>query len=88
MEKFSSELEETTIHYNKGDVFLFITDGITEARGEEGEEYGEESLVDILKSGNSHTANQIRDEIMASVKKFTGDSHQHDDQTVVVVKAL
>ena len=88
VEKFSSELEETTIHYNKGDVFLLITDGITEARGEGGEEYGEESLVDILKSGNSHSANQIRDEIMASVKKFTGDSHQHDDQTVVVVKAL
>lgn len=88
VEKFTSELEETVIEYKKGDVFLLITDGITEARGLGGGEFGDDNLVKIVERGNSRTANQIRDEIMASVKKFTGDLNQHDDQTVVVVKAV
>jgi serine phosphatase RsbU (regulator of sigma subunit) len=87
-DKFSSNLEETTVKYKPGDVFLLVTDGITEARHSDGREYGEDGLLKILTSGDGKTAGQIRDDIISSVKQFTLDTHQRDDQTVVVVKAL
>ncbi|MEL6821984.1 MAG: PP2C family protein-serine/threonine phosphatase [Calditrichota bacterium] len=85
---FAGEIEETTVPYAEGDIFLLITDGITEAQRDGGEEYGEEKMNQILASANGATAKKIRDSIVASVNQFTGDAPQHDDLTLVVVKAV
>jgi sigma-B regulation protein RsbU (phosphoserine phosphatase) len=83
---FDSELEEKIIQYEPGDIFLFITDGVTEAQSN-GREFGEENVMKILEANFSLAAAQIRDQIITAVKHFSGDAYQHDDQTVVVVKA-
>ncbi|HEX9975275.1 MAG TPA: PP2C family protein-serine/threonine phosphatase, partial [bacterium] len=44
---FSAEIEETVLTYQSGDVFLFVSDGITEAQSKTGQEFGEENLVQI-----------------------------------------
>jgi serine phosphatase RsbU (regulator of sigma subunit) len=85
---FANELEEKTIQYETGDVFLFVTDGVTEAQGRNGSEFGEESLLKILENNSTLSANLIRDQVITAVKGFAGEMNQHDDQTVVVVKAL
>jgi len=87
-EKFAVEIEETTLSFDEGDIFLLITDGITEAQSDGGEEYGEEGLEAILAEANGASAKKIRDSIVASVNQFTGDMPQHDDLTIVVVKAV
>jgi len=84
---FATELEEKTIGYRSGDVFLFITDGITEAHNRSGGEFGEENVAAILHSSASLSADQIRDKIISEVKRFGAGTQQHDDQTIVVVKA-
>ncbi len=84
---FSSELREKKIRYAPGDVLLFVTDGITEARNDSKEEFGEERLTGLLKQSHKFSANEIRENVMKEVKKFAGGAYQHDDQTVVVVKA-
>lgn len=84
--KFSDELEELTIPYAPGDVFLFITDGITEAQNSEGLEFGDENLVKVLCNRHEESAKRIRDSIVAAVNRFATDLPQHDDLTVVVVK--
>jgi len=84
---FAAELEEKTIHYEVGDVFLFVTDGVTEARGNGRGEFGEENVVKILESSYTLDARQIRDGVINAVKQFVGEENQHDDLTVVVVKA-
>lgn len=83
---FASELEERTIQYEQGDVFLFVTDGITEAQQRNGNQFGEERLIDTLRSSSALSVMEIRDRILSDVKTFAGDAVQHDDQTVVVVK--
>ncbi len=85
---FSAEIEEKTIKYNKGDVFVFITDGIVEALSVDGREFGEENLIKVLEHNYSENAKNIRDKIISEVNRFSANTLQHDDQTVVVVKAI
>lgn len=83
---FSSQIEELKIEFRSGDVFLFITDGITEAQNETGEEFGEERVTLILKNNHLLRSDEIRNVYFDALKRFTSDSYQHDDQTLVVVK--
>jgi serine phosphatase RsbU (regulator of sigma subunit) len=85
---FSTELEERKLQYDPGDVLVFVTDGIIEARNEKKEEFGEERLLKILGSLASSGADVMRDHILEEVRTFAGQAPPHDDQTVVVVKAL
>jgi len=85
---FATELEERTVQYEAGDVFLFVTDGVTEAQSNGRGEFGEESVVKILEKNFAHNAAQIRDDVINAVKQFAGENTQHDDLTVVVVKAV
>ncbi len=84
---FAAELEEKKLTYDHGDVFLFVTDGITEAQNGKGAEFGEDQVSEILSCQSASSAEKIRDHIIAAVKSFAQNTHQHDDLTVVVVKA-
>ena len=86
--KFADELEERLLRYETGDVFLFVTDGITEAQRTGGEEFGDGRLETLLKSIPGSSAEAIRDQLISDVKEFAGGANQHDDQTIVVVKAV
>jgi serine phosphatase RsbU (regulator of sigma subunit) len=85
---FSTELEEKKLQYESGDVLVFVTDGIIEARNETRDDFGEERLLKILTSQASSGADVLRDRILEEVRAFAGRAAPHDDQTVVVVKAL
>ncbi len=84
---FASELEERIIAYEPGDVFLFVTDGVTEAHNGIGAEFGEDQLVEVLTQNVHNHAEQIRDIVVSALKHFANNIEQHDDQTIVVVKA-
>ena len=84
---FVAELEERTVSYAPGDVLLFVTDGVTEARNPSGEEFGEERLLRLLQSSSAFGATHIRDRVLSEIKEFAGEAAQHDDLTVVVIKA-
>ena len=71
-----------------GDVLVVFSDGLPEARGPAGELQGYDALCGLLASlptGNLKAA-QIRDSILADVRRFTGGTRQSDDITLVVVK--
>jgi len=87
-EVFADELEEEIINYQPGDIFLFVTDGITEAQTHNGGQFGEEKLSEILSASSSFDANKLCDKVLSEVTLFAEDRLPHDDQTVVVVKAL
>ena len=87
-QKFASVIEEQQMFYEKGDIFLFITDGITEAQNLRGDEFGDEKVLELLQDINGASAKRIRDQVITAVNHFAGDANQHDDLTVVVVKAI
>jgi serine phosphatase RsbU (regulator of sigma subunit) len=85
---FDPELEEKTFQFEAGDIFLFVTDGVTEGKRNDGDEFGEDRLAALLQSAALSTAEQIRDQVTEAVKSFAANEHQHDDQTVVVVRVV
>jgi sigma-B regulation protein RsbU (phosphoserine phosphatase) len=84
---FTAEMKEKKVQYNKGDIFLFATDGVTEAHNTAAD-FGEERLQKILIEYFNRSAKEIQTHIINEIAAFVGDHEQHDDQTVVVVKAV
>jgi serine phosphatase RsbU (regulator of sigma subunit) len=83
---FSSEIEEKVVRYERGDVLLFVTDGVTEAHDRGGELYGEERLMELLTGRAGGTAESIRDAVIGALAAFSEGAVQHDDETIVVIK--
>jgi len=78
--------DELTIELRVGDVFVFFSDGISEAMDAESGEFGTERLLDVIERHRTQTAKAITDAIFAAVYEFCGSAEQNDDRTVVVLK--
>jgi phosphoserine phosphatase RsbU/P len=85
---FENAIEEVRLPITHNALFLFYTDGITEAMNEKKHQLGEDAVVNILKTKRRLSAEGIQNAILTRVKKFRGSAEQHDDITMVVVKDL
>ncbi|MBL7994896.1 SpoIIE family protein phosphatase [bacterium] len=83
---FSDSLEEIEVQFKPGDVFVFYTDGFSEAMNKQGEEYGEHRLAELIQKNGLAPAQAIVDTITKDVTAFVGSVPQHDDMTMIVVK--
>ncbi len=70
-----------------GDVLVAYTDGISEAMNAADEEWGEERLMDAVRSRGSADARALIERLMAAADRFVAGAPQHDDMTVLVVRA-
>lgn len=68
------------------DLLVIFTDRITEARNEDGEEFGDKRLVALLAEPQQDTAGVTHTHIMQALDKFVGQAPQHDDITCMVVR--
>ncbi|MER0443570.1 SpoIIE family protein phosphatase [Streptomyces sp. Edi4] len=67
---------------------LLYTDGITEARAGDGEQFGEQRLADALsRAGRPSGARYVIDTVIEAVRAFTGGHDIDDDQAVLVLTA-
>jgi sigma-B regulation protein RsbU (phosphoserine phosphatase) len=71
-----------------GDVLLVLTDGIDEAMRSDGEVFGVERAIEVLRASQSRPASEIVEAICAAARAFTAPMPPLDDLTVVVVKAM
>jgi len=84
---FEQELEEVRQPLNNNSIFVFYSDGLTEAMNEGMSQFGEEAVFDIVKEKRGLGALELQQTILKSVEDFRGEAEQNDDLTVVVVKA-
>lgn len=83
-----AEFENETVQLQYGDTIFFYTDGITEAeREKDGAFYGEERLLDVIRSSKNLSAEMICKTIEENLMNFIGRKQQTDDLTLVVLKA-
>jgi serine phosphatase RsbU (regulator of sigma subunit)/ligand-binding sensor domain-containing protein len=80
--------EEEAIGLAPGDWLVIHSDGITEARDEADEEFGEARLEELVLQGRGSSARQLIDHIFAEVARHAGKSPQTDDMTLVVIRRL
>ena len=83
---FDTQLQEYTLEFQRGDIFLFYTDGITEAMNQSGEEFGEERLQTMVMQNATSSACDIKEAIVDGLHGFVNKSLLDDDATVIVVK--
>jgi serine phosphatase RsbU (regulator of sigma subunit) len=83
---FERILEEQILKYNNGDVFVFYTDGLTEARNRENEEFGENRLSEIVQKNGNLGAKEINDKILDEIMDFLDGNKLQDDLTMIVLK--
>jgi len=83
---FNSVIEERNIPIKSGDIFVFYTDGFTEAMNEKNQEFGEQRLENLITQIQDEDSSSIINMIKKSVKDFTGSMAQHDDMTMLIVR--
>ena len=76
--------EQAEMTLDRGDRLLFYTDGITEARNPDGDEYGEDRLAGAASGVRANGAEAIKDAVLADVNGFTTGKFE-DDATLIVV---
>lgn len=87
-EVFYSVITEVSRPYKIGDVLVFYTDGLTEERNAEGEEFGASRLAAAVMNKGHCTAKELNEHILGEVKKFSGKDTFSDDVTLVSIRAV
>ncbi|NIS17363.1 MAG: SpoIIE family protein phosphatase [Aliifodinibius sp.] len=78
--------KQDSLKLNPGDLVFFYTDGINEAFNHEGEQFGEERLLELIKEIRSQSAKEIADRVVKEVMDFSSSDMPQDDMTVVALK--
>jgi sigma-B regulation protein RsbU (phosphoserine phosphatase) len=81
--------EEGHAALNPGDRVVLYTDGISEATNAEGEQFGEERLVNFVQSlPRDMSARRVAEQILEALREFLGPVEPQDDMTLLVLRAL
>jgi len=83
---FNDNLEETELDIDDDNVFVFYSDGLTEAMNRNREEFGTDKVMDIISLNRQNSCSLIQKEIINSVDIFRGSAEQNDDITLVITK--
>ena len=84
--RFGKMIQEVKIPIKAGDLFVFYTDGFTEAMDKNRMEYGETRFEQTIEKHAASSADAVMKSVFKDVKQFSGRATQHDDMTIVVVK--
>ncbi len=82
------EFEECRMTLEPGDVLLLYTDGITEAKNEAGDMYGEDRLCQLVRDNARLSAQELLDRIYETTRQWGHNVVQYDDVTAVVMKVV
>jgi serine phosphatase RsbU (regulator of sigma subunit) len=85
-ERFERYLDEISMPLERGDLFFFFTDGISETMDSEGDCFGEMRVASFLESNALHPPEAIRDRLVEELAAFAQGQPQHDDVTMIILK--
>jgi DNA-binding NarL/FixJ family response regulator len=77
--------QQKIIKFSPGDTLVLYTDGITEAHNHFGMLFGEQRLLDVIRSKMGYRPQDIQEAILAEVDKFVRGTPMQDDVTLMVM---
>src|SRR5579863_6169791 len=81
-----ADYDEFKFRMKPGDMFVFFSDGILDARNRAGELFGRHRVEEIVASCTANTADCVVDSLFAAVAHHSAGVETFDDQTVVAIK--
>jgi len=82
----SETLTSQTTRFEKEDIFVFYSDGVTEARSPSNELFGTNRLKALVEHNHHLSAQDLLDTIKRAVVVFAEKEHFDDDVTIIVVR--
>jgi len=83
-----SKYQETELQLVAGDILVFYTDGLVEARDDADEDFGLKRLAQTVREHCTESAQEIVNAVNQAVDGFIGRVPPHDDRTLILVKML
>jgi len=81
-----AEYDEFSFKAKPGDLFVFYSDGILDARNRHGQSFGPERVEAIVAGCVTKSADCVVNEIFKAVTEHAAGVDAFDDQTVVAIK--
>lgn len=78
--------EEKSFQFEPGDLLALYSDGVSEAYDEEENEWGEDRLLQCLRSVSDEAAPRVVAKVFEEIDLFAGAAPQHDDITLLICK--
>ncbi len=78
----------TELSLESGDVILLLTDGIDEAMRSDGECFGIERALDVVRTHRDRPLAELVEMLCQAAREFTAPDPQNDDLTVVLIRVL
>lgn len=72
--------------FEPGDLLVMYTDGLSETRNPEGEEFDEDRIFDLLRTSKGLPSREILARLLAGVRVFAAGAGLSDDLTLMVVQ--
>lgn len=82
----ASQYSSRQAQLRPGDIVVWYSDGLTEARDAAGKLYGPQRLSAAMQANSQLSAEALRDAILADARAFMAGQPQRDDITVVVAE--
>ncbi len=81
----NQEYRQDTVEVQSGDYLVFFTDGITEVKNSQGEEFGDDRLIELLKRNYREGAAKLRSSILEEIRRFSARKELSDDVTLIII---
>ena len=85
---FESELGETSVQLEPGDVVVAYTDGITEAMNKDAQEWGLPELVEACQVASLDGAHSVLNNVQTRLRRWVGERAQYDDMTLLALRLV
>jgi sigma-B regulation protein RsbU (phosphoserine phosphatase) len=80
--------DELTLALHTSDLFVFCSDGVSEAMDPNGQEFTAARLLDVVRASRDLPPRDVVSGIFAAVEDFRGGAAPNDDMTAVAVKIV
>jgi sigma-B regulation protein RsbU (phosphoserine phosphatase) len=85
---FGTTYDEIVLPLVQGDVYVFCSDGVSEAMNGRGEEFTSARLIEVVKRVRQQPAAEIVEAIVNAVDQHRAGAQPNDDTTVVALRIL
>jgi len=84
----SASYQSCPLDLCEGDILTVYSDGLTDARNQQDEMFGEERLLALIRQEAPSGSQALEQKLLKTIGEFTQDTPQTDDITFVVVEKL